>query len=335
MKLQIFSKVSHWLGLGLLSALLLGLSGRSLFLLSQKSSGSNWIVLELIFIGLTGLSWLKLLSIAERPRYIAFNDLKYFKNTQPSSIQRSLWITSVSMAIAILLQIWHIIHEPQQQLIQQFAAYPNLESSSAHIIVFGSIAIAWLLFVRLVRVLLWHLLLWTIVSKYQQVILPILHCQDCGNPLRQLRNKELPPFLSTPQKIAQKLGTTRYYGWQCPHCATGEHSHAIHLQKRKSDEDLYFAECPDCQEWTVKKSVFVSQHPTHTSEGENVVVKECQCCDFRALQRYTTPRLLWDDSVTEKSNPREGYTGYSLGTPGAGGCFGGGGGCSGGGCGGG
>jgi uncharacterized protein len=140
-------------------------------------------------------------------------------------------------------------------------------------------------------------------------------CQKCETPLIQLNPTHLSDRFNPPQQIAQRLGSTRFEGWHCPHCYPDDSS-SFHLRRYLLNPDR-FSECPHCQEFTM---IVVEQKTlrkaTYEQGGIRQIVYECQCCNYREDNQKKIPRLTHDSSSS--------YGGGYGGNYGGGGGFGGG-----------
>ncbi|MEQ9356323.1 TPM domain-containing protein [Coleofasciculus chthonoplastes] len=118
-----------------------------------------------------------------------------------------------------------------------------------------------------------------------------LHCADCKKQLEHLDAIALESKLTQPEKVAQKIGSIRFDGWQCPRCRphlTGEGVHIFAYVSNSVD----FEKCLTCQELTVtRKLETILKEPTWNQKGEKLVHKECHCCDYQAQMKEAIPCL--------------------------------------------
>jgi len=118
-----------------------------------------------------------------------------------------------------------------------------------------------------------------------------LHCVDCKKPLEHLDAIALKSKLTQPEKIAQKIGSIRFEGWQCPRCHPQLTGLGVHIFAYVSDSSD-FDKCPTCQELTVTRKIEqVLREPTWNQKGEQLVDKECHCCDYQEQVKEAIPGL--------------------------------------------
>ena len=148
------------------------------------------------------------------------------------------------------------------------------------------------------------------------------HCADCHQPLDQLADPELEPYLKKQQQAARHLGSATFSGWRCPHCTPQSTRSGIHILVQRH---LYsgFHLCPTCQELTVTRNKRIQRQASHRHTGKRLIVDKCRCCDYRHEREEIIPRL-----TTYISSGSYGSSGFGGGS---GGGFGGGGGGFGGG----
>ncbi len=156
------------------------------------------------------------------------------------------------------------------------------------------------------------------------------HCADCRYPMQHISRDALLDHLNEPQRVAQKLGSAVFHGWQCPNCSQ-LNTQEFHLVTYVSNSSR-FRECPTCKELTVTHTEKVVKNPTEYSSGKRTLSEECHCCSYRRHKEETIPRLPPPPSNYSGGG---GFSGGSFSTGGGGGdgCSGGsfGGGSSGGG----
>ena len=155
------------------------------------------------------------------------------------------------------------------------------------------------------------------------------HCADCQQPLDQLSDPELEPYLKRPQQAARHLGSATFSGWRCPDCNPQSTRSGIHILVRRR---LYsgFHLCPTCQELTVTRDKRTQRQATQRHTGRRLIVDKCRCCGYRHTREEIIPRL-----TTHTSSGSYGSSGFGGGYGSGGSGFGGGGSSGGGGFGGG
>ncbi len=118
-----------------------------------------------------------------------------------------------------------------------------------------------------------------------------LHCADCQQQLERLDAIALDSKLTQPEKVAQDIGSIRFEGWQCPRCHPQLTGLGVHIFAYVSDSSD-FDKCPTCQELTVTRKIEqVLREPTWNQEGEQVVHKDCHCCDYQEQVKEAIPGL--------------------------------------------
>lgn len=108
-------------------------------------------------------------------------------------------------------------------------------------------------------------------DRYRKV-----YCAQCN----QLMSKVDSPALTKPQKVAQKLGSTTYRGYQCANCQSKIYSVVSYVSKSKR-----FGTCPSCQVQTLTTS------QKKLREGIRYRQK-CHYCDYESeyLKKTSRPR---------------------------------------------
>ena len=140
----------------------------------------------------------------------------------------------------------------------------------------------------------------------------IFFCANCNKRMKQIDKKVVQSVLSEPQKVAQKIGSVSFKGWQCPTCSQQLAEDNFHLVAYESSSNR-FRRCPTCDELTVTRTKKVLKQAKRFSAGQRLIIDDCHCCDYRHEKKVTIPRLPPPSSGSS-------WGGYS-----GGGSFGGGG----------
>ena len=138
-------------------------------------------------------------------------------------------------------------------------------------------------------------------------------CTHCQKNLNKVDSEILSAHLTDTEKAAQKLGSVKFVGWQCPTFCQEDKSKDVHIRAYIWNP-ISFRECPECQEFTVKYSSETLEEPTDSEVGKVHATEMCVCCDFYQEYDETTPRLKSVYSHHHNSSyTSSGYGGYSGG----------------------
>ena len=118
----------------------------------------------------------------------------------------------------------------------------------------------------------------------------IFFCANCDRRMKQVDKKIVQSVLSEPQKVAQKIGSVSFKGWQCPTCSQQLAEDDFHLVAYVSSESR-FRRCPTCDELTVTRKKRILKQATQSSEGKRLIIDECHCCDYRQEKKEKIHRL--------------------------------------------
>ncbi|HEY9744123.1 MAG TPA: TPM domain-containing protein [Coleofasciculaceae cyanobacterium] len=151
-----------------------------------------------------------------------------------------------------------------------------------------------------------------------------IHCADCRYPMQQLNSTALESHLNKPEQVAQRIGSRKFIGWQCPNCSQQPGSHLIHIRAYVLPAN-FFRECRNCKELTVMRTRKILKFPTENRDGKELIIDQCHCCDYHQQKEETIPRL----SPPPPPSPSSSRGGFYSGSDYSGGGFSGG--CDGGG----
>ena len=116
-------------------------------------------------------------------------------------------------------------------------------------------------------------------------------CPNCHKRMQQVDGQVVKSFLSKPQKVAQKIGSVYFEGWQCPSCSHQLTKNDLHLVAYSSSSNK-FKRCPTCDELTVvTRTKKILKRATCSSSGKRLIIDECHCCNYRQEQKERIPRL--------------------------------------------
>ncbi len=154
-------------------------------------------------------------------------------------------------------------------------------------------------------------------------------CAHCKKNLNKVDSKTLATHLGATEKVAKKLGSVKFVGWQCPTSCQKDTAKDVH-GRAYIWNSMSFRECPACKEFTVKRSCEILEEATEDQPGKHHVTETCECCDHCQEYEEKIPRLRPVSSGQGSGSSSYGgnYAGYGGGF---GGGSGGGGGSSGGG----
>lgn len=139
-------------------------------------------------------------------------------------------------------------------------------------------------------------------------------CAHCKKDLHKVASKDLSLYLTETEKAAQKLGSVKFIGWQCPTSSPEDDSKDIHVRAYIWNP-LSFRECPECKEFTVSRSFEVLEAATDDQPGKNYVTDTCECCDYvKEYEEKSPPLKLASSNHRSGSNSLfEGIYGGSFG----------------------
>jgi len=155
-------------------------------------------------------------------------------------------------------------------------------------------------------------------------------CAHCKKNLNKVDSKTLSTHLIGTEKIAQKLGSVKFVGWQCPTSCQEGIAKDIHVRAYIWNP-ISFRECPECQEFTVKHSSETLEEATVGQYGRNWINESCECCDYHKAYEAKTRLKIERSHQGSTSSGSSSYGGYIGGGGFSGGSSGGGGGGFGGG----
>ncbi|ABW30254.1 TPM domain-containing protein [Acaryochloris marina] len=115
-------------------------------------------------------------------------------------------------------------------------------------------------------------------------------CAHCKQALHKIASKDLSVHLTETEKVAQKLGSVKFIGWQCPTSSPEDASKNIHVRAYIWNP-ISFRECPECKEFTVSRSFEVLESATDDQPGKNYVTDTCECCGYVKEYEEKSPPL--------------------------------------------
>ena len=156
----------------------------------------------------------------------------------------------------------------------------------------------------------------------------IFFCANCHKRMKQVDKKVVQSVLKEPQKIAQKIGSVSFKGWECSTCSQQLAEDGFHLVAYVSDSTR-FRRCPTCDELTVRRTKKILKRATQLSKGQRLIIDACNCCDYHQEKKEMIPCLPSPirDSWIVSSGSRRGFRasngGGSFDSSNDGGSFGG------------
>ncbi len=147
-----------------------------------------------------------------------------------------------------------------------------------------------------------------------------MRCATCGEMLNLVDHGAMEAILKPSQQAAATLGSLKFRGWRCRHCAP----ETMHLRGYKSMSSS-FDFCPRCQELTVVKDPpYVISNPSSQGRDVRATYSHCVNCDYTNRQRQFVPYWLGSDSSGggESSGGGSSGGGFSGGSSGGGGAGG-------------
>lgn len=148
-------------------------------------------------------------------------------------------------------------------------------------------------------------------------------CAHCRKKLNKVDSETLSTHLTETETVAQRLGSVKFVGWQCPTSCQEDTSEDIHVRAYIWNP-ISFRECPECKEFTVKHSSEVLEAATEDQPGKNYVTETCECCDHATEYEEKTPCLRLARSRHSGGSGSHFGGGYIGGYGGGGGFSGGG-----------
>ncbi|MUL35470.1 TPM domain-containing protein [Gloeocapsopsis dulcis] len=115
-------------------------------------------------------------------------------------------------------------------------------------------------------------------------------CADCQQPMEQVEDSTVQPYLSKPEVVAQNLGSVKFQGWKCPSCSQKQTGDGFHLVAQESHFSG-FRQCPHCQELTITRNEKTVISPTQYSSGRRLITDECHSCSYYRQQEEIIPPL--------------------------------------------
>lgn len=107
---------------------------------------------------------------------------------------------------------------------------------------------------------------------------PNFYCAKCRFLMQEIGRDTLEKSLNKPQQIAEKIGSTAYRGWHCSDCLEHKRVEGFHLRGYRLSSEYEL--CPNCDEFTLKSTVYVLRPASMFSDGIQRTVKECLSCGF-------------------------------------------------------
>jgi uncharacterized protein len=135
-------------------------------------------------------------------------------------------------------------------------------------------------------------------------------CETCAQPMKAVNSVSLSQILSKPEKVASKLKSVCYEGWQCPSCSPKLSRYGINFRAYVLNS-ITFHNCPTCSELTVTRTSDVLVHPTQHSTGVRLITDTCHCCSYIHEKRTTIARLPSSSSSSSNSSSSSGSSGSS------------------------
>lgn len=142
-------------------------------------------------------------------------------------------------------------------------------------------------------------------------------CPKCGLPMQRIAETADDAYLTTAQRLEEKLGSIDYDVWQC---SCGETLLPLAYKKWLSA----YRECPDCHARTLKTTRKTIHAATYSSSGLAEKTHHCESCGKTRIERVVLAQLTRSSSSSGSSSGSSG--GSSFG--GSGRSSGGGGGAS-------
>jgi uncharacterized protein len=135
------------------------------------------------------------------------------------------------------------------------------------------------------------------------------HCADCRYPMQQMDWNILQFHLRKPERAAQKLGSVKFIGWQCPNGCQQTSSPGIHIRAYILNS-RQFSTCPTCHELTVQCTSQVTRSATEYSQGIRLFTHNCHCCSYQRQIETKIPRLAPRPSSTQTNSVRRSSTSW-------------------------
>jgi uncharacterized protein len=124
---------------------------------------------------------------------------------------------------------------------------------------------------------------------------PKFYCAKCRFLMQEIGRDTLEGSLNKSQRVAEKIGSTAYRGWQCSDCLKHKRVEGFHLRGYRLSSKYEL--CPNCNEFTLKSTVYVLRPASMFSDGIQRTVKECLSCDFHNERddyiRRNTPLIVY------------------------------------------
>ncbi|MFQ4139117.1 glycine-rich domain-containing protein [Nodosilinea sp. PGN35] len=118
-----------------------------------------------------------------------------------------------------------------------------------------------------------------------------LYCKVCESPLREL-GKEVPLEnlrIGKAKIVAAKVNKVELQAWHCAQCYSDTNRDSVHWYELGSGLRYDTANCPICQERTMRITRATLIDATFESSGQSVKISTCACCGRKDEEVYTIP----------------------------------------------
>ncbi|MEP1057962.1 MULTISPECIES: TPM domain-containing protein [Cyanophyceae] len=126
------------------------------------------------------------------------------------------------------------------------------------------------------------------------------HCSRCRYPMERVSSGQLQHLLQESERVAERLGSVSFSGWQCRTCYPETDTSNIHV--RAYILSSHYQICPNCHELTVEETSRTTQSATSHHAGQRQITKRCHCCSFVDERWISIPRLATVSSSSSSSS---------------------------------
>lgn len=139
-------------------------------------------------------------------------------------------------------------------------------------------------------------------------------CRNCRTMMVRLDESSDDVHLDSGRRLEEAMGSVDYDAWSCPGCSNTE---VIAYPSMLSGKER----CPDCSYRTVEVRKSTLEAATYTSEGLQLITRDCRHCSYHDEDTIRLPRLqrTTSSSGTRSSSSSSSGSGSSFSGGGGGG----------------
>lgn len=131
--------------------------------------------------------------------------------------------------------------------------------------------------------------------------------------MQKLQPTELEFYLNQPQKVARRIGSTKYQGWRCCNCSENSGNidlQDIHLLIVEFPYQSKASNCPSCKELTItEQSQKIIKQATQTEPGYRQKISTCKCCGYTSEKKEVIANIPPFRKSPRRKKSRSGNSG--------------------------